>query len=154
MEAPDHGITVDEYQRFLSYGTQLIDVHDQLRGMLDDLRDGVVPQRDLTAHCLTFCAALTAHHTGEDREVFPLLAARHPALRDFLAGLERDHQVIAGILTRVTTLDGDARQEELAGLDAILRTHFLGEEKRLTAVLDALDTSVGLTPLTDAVRFE
>ena len=154
MEARDHGITVDEHQRFLSYGNQLVEVHNRLRDMLDDLRDGIVPERDLRAHCLTFCAAVTAHHTGEDREVFPLLADRHPELRDFLAELERDHRVIADLLTRITTLRGAELAREFDGLAAILRTHFLGEEKRLTAVLNRLDTSVGLTPLTDAVGFE
>jgi hypothetical protein len=154
MEAPDHGTSVDttsrEYARFLAYGNQLIEIHIGLRDMLADLRDGIVPDADLSTHCLAFCTAVTRHHTGEDTQVFPLLAARHPELREFLAELERDHQVIAGLLTALTTAAGRLRaetgadrvagiQQELDGLAAVLETHFLGEEKRLVAVLNALD---------------
>jgi Hemerythrin HHE cation binding domain len=148
-----------EYFRFRAYGQQLIEIHIGLRDMLADLREGFVPDAELGVHCLAFCAAVTRHHTGEDTGVFPLLAERHPGLRAFLAGLERDHQVIAGLLTRVSTLSGQLRDEhtparaaavqsELDGLAAVLETHFIGEEKRLVAVLDALDTSEGLTGLT------
>jgi hemerythrin-like domain-containing protein len=147
-----------EYARFLAYGNQLIEVHADLRDRLADLREGVVPQRDLAAHCLTFCAAVTRHHTGEDTSVFPVLAERHPELRDFLAGLVRDHHVIADLLAGVNAaalrLGGEADHErmtwiqrELDGLAAILETHFIGEEKRLVAVLNAIDPSVGLTGL-------
>ncbi|WP_067502696.1 hemerythrin domain-containing protein [Actinoplanes sp. TFC3] len=141
----------DEYSRFLAYGNQLVAVHVRLRDMLDDILDGVVPPVGLATHCVAFCAAVTKHHTGEDREVFPLLAERHPELRSFLDGLTRDHEVISGLLERVITLAGDplAVHAELSGLSAILTTHFLGEEKRLTAVLNALDPSVGLTALAD-----
>lgn len=166
------GTSNDEYARFLAYGNQLVEVHLQLRDLLDDLREGVVPEKDFAAHCLMFCAAVTRHHTGEDREVFPVLAQRHPELRSFLDSLVRDHEVIAGILDRIRShagkgpagenpaREGRAReggtgergaQEDLDGLAAVLETHFLGEEKRLVGVLNALHTSVGLTPLTDAV---
>ncbi|WP_305786938.1 hemerythrin domain-containing protein [Symbioplanes lichenis] len=142
MEARDHGISVDdresaEWARFAAFGTQLVAVHQRLRDMLDDLQDGVV------LSCVGFCAALTAHHTQEDREVFPLLAAKHPELRDFLGQLRRDHEVIAAML-REEPLD-------LGALTAVLRTHFAGEEKRL---VDVLNSSVGLTPLTSALEFE
>jgi hypothetical protein len=142
--------TSREYARFLAYGNQLIEIHIGLRDLLADLREGIVPETDLGTHCVAFCAAVTRHHTGEDTEVFPLLAARHPELRDFLARLERDHQVIAGMLTRVRAVadrGGDVRQE-LDGLAAVLETHFIGEEKRLVAVLNAIDPSEGLTGLT------
>jgi len=163
MEAPGHGISVEtgsgEYARFLAYGTQLIEVHVDLRDLLADLREGVVPERELGTYCLAFCAAVTEHHTGEDATVFPLLAELHPELRTFLAELERDHQVIADLLARVSAVAGELRggvrpervawlRRELDGLAAILETHFIGEEKRLVAVLNAIDTSVGLTGLT------
>lgn len=151
--------TSSEYARFLAYGNQLIEIHIDLREMLADLREGVVPDAELGVHCLAFCAAVSRHHTGEDTQVFPLLAARHPELREFLAGLERDHQVIAGLLTTVTAVSGQLRdertadrtaelQQRLDGLAAVLETHFIGEEKRLVAVLNALDPSEGLTTLT------
>lgn len=151
--------TTAEYARFRAYGNQLIGIHIGLRDMLDDLREGVVPDVDLGTHCRAFCAAVTRHHTGEDTGVFPVLAARHPELRDFLAGLERDHQVIAGLLTALTAAAARLHEEsaadrvaavhrELDGLAAVLETHFIGEEKRLVAVLNALGEDAGLTGLT------
>jgi hypothetical protein len=151
--------TSREYARFLAYGNQLIDIHVSLRDMLADLREGIVPAAELGVHCLAFCAAVTRHHTGEDTQVFPVLAGRHPGLRAFLAGLERDHQVIAGLLTAVSAVARELRHEQAAGrvaelrqqldgLAAVLETHFIGEEKRLVAVLNALDPSEGLTGLT------
>ncbi|MEV4706975.1 hemerythrin domain-containing protein [Actinoplanes sp. NPDC049316] len=152
----------DEYARFTAYGHQLIAVHHRLLDQLDDLRAGSVPDPELAVHCRTLCSAVTRHHTGEDETVFPVLAARHPQLRSFLAELERDHQVIAGLLTRLTALAGrlgaapaaadrDALHMELDGLAAVLETHFIGEEKRLVEVLNVLDPSVGLTGLDEAV---
>jgi hypothetical protein len=144
--------TSREYARFLAYGTQLIEIHIDLRDMLADLREGVVPPAELGTHCLAFCAAVTRHHTGEDTGVFPLLAARHPELRAFLAELERDHQLISGMLARVRTLaerqDRALIDQELDGLAAVLETHFIGEEKRLVAVLNAIGPEEGLTGLT------
>jgi len=178
--------TSSEYARFLAYGHQLIEIHIGLRDMLADLREGVVPEAELGTHCLAFCAAVTRHHTGEDTEVFPLLAGRHPELRTFLAELERDHQVIAGLLTALRDAagrlgvarrdaagqfgaarpdavgrlgvegvwrgpdgpDAEELRQELGGLAAVLETHFIGEEKRLVGVLNAIDPSEGLTGLT------
>ena len=141
--------TSREYARFLAYGTQLIEIHIDLRDMLADLREGVVPAAELGPHCLAFCAAVTRHHTGEDTQVFPVLAARHPELRAFLAELEHDHEMIAAALTRVRALVGHTgMQQELDGLAAMLETHFIGEEKRLVAVLNAIGPEEGLTGLT------
>jgi len=142
MEARDHGTSVDEYVRFRAYGNQLISVHIRLREMLDDLREGVVPAAQLGVHCLAFCAAVTRHHVAEDTGVFPVLAARHPELREFLAGLERDHHIIAELLTALAATPGPA---ELDALAAVLETHFIGEEKRLTGVLDALEPTDGIS---------
>ncbi|GID92855.1 hemerythrin domain-containing protein [Amorphoplanes digitatis] len=162
MEAPDRWTDVHEtsgeYARLLAYGNQMIEIHVDLRDRLADLREGVVAERDLPAHCLSFCAAVTRHHTGEDATVFPELERRHPELREFLAGLVRDHRVIAHLLAGVSAaaerLSGEDDRErvtwirrELDGLAAILETHFIGEEKRLVAVLNAIDPSVGLTGL-------
>jgi hypothetical protein len=190
MEAPDHGISVaddSERGRFAALGNQLIDTHIRLLDALDDLRSGSPPPRELADHCLAFCAAVTRHHTEEDTSVFPVLAARHPELREVLEGLERDHLMVAGMLRRVAELAGDlagdgarasldgravgaraeldgragtARAEldgfaadgaraapdglaaearaELDGLAALLESHFVWEEKRLVAALNAL----------------
>ena len=151
--------TSSEYARFLAYGNQLIEIHIGLRDQLADLREGLVPEAELSAHCLAFCAAVTRHHTGEDTQVFPVLAARHPELRDFLAGLERDHQVLAGMLTAAGSMAAELRetqppervarlQQRLDEIAAVLETHFIGEEKRLVAVLNALDRAQPLPGLT------
>jgi hypothetical protein len=145
-EARDHGELVagpaDEWVRFRAYGNQLIETHIRLRELLDDLREGIVPQADLGAYCMAFCEAVTRHHTAEDTTVFPVLAERHPELRAFLAELERDHYVIAGLL-RSLSAAGTPGREDLDALAAVLETHFRGEEKRLAGVLNALDPSLG-----------
>ncbi len=116
MEARDHGTSVDEHVRFRAYDNQLIDVHLRLREMLEDLREGGRTESELGVHCLAFCAAVARHHTAEDIGVFPILAARHPELRAFLAELERDHAVIAEMLTRLTGwARGPARPSGRAG---------------------------------------
>lgn len=139
----------EEWARFRAYGNQLIDIHVRLRDQLDDLRDGVLPEREFGLQCLAFCAAVSRHHTAEDTTVFPILAERQPELRDFLAGLERDHQVIAGMLARIAAMPDRA---ELDGLAAILETHFRGEEKRLGEVLGTLDGELGPNPFGDIVE--
>ncbi|MFF5078829.1 hemerythrin domain-containing protein [Actinoplanes sp. NPDC000266] len=108
-----------------SYGNRLIACHHHLLEMIDEIRDGA-------GDGPAFCAALTRHHTAEDSTVFPFLAGRHPELRDFLDGLARDHEIIAGMVR------DDMTPEELDGLTAVLETHFIGEEKRLVALLNAL----------------
>jgi hemerythrin-like domain-containing protein len=146
MEAPDHGISVDSSAnargRLTALGYQLIETHARLLEALDDIRDGADPPRDLATHCLTFCAAVTEHHTDEDDTVFPALAARHPELREVLEGLEHDHQIMAGMLRRVSDLAGridtDGALAELDGLAALLESHFAWEERRLVDALNVL----------------
>jgi hemerythrin-like domain-containing protein len=142
MEAPNHGMSVDSSARLTALGYQLIETHARLLESLDDIRDGGAPPRDLATHCLTFCAAVTRHHTEEDGTVFPALAARHPELREVLDGLEHDHQVMAGMLHRVSELAGridtDGALAELDGLAALLESHFAWEERRVVDALNAL----------------
>jgi len=145
MEAPDHGTSVADDNgggRLAALGNQLIDTHIRLLDALDDLRSGTPPPRVLADHCLAFCAAVTRHHTEEDTAVFPVLAARHPELREVLDRLERDHQLVAGMLRRVAELaadlDADGARAELDGLAALLESHFTWEEKRLVTALNAL----------------
>jgi hypothetical protein len=128
----------DEYGRLTAYGNQLVETHIRLRDALDDLRDGVPPGRDPATHCLAFCEAVTAHHTGEDAEMFPLLAARHPELRELLDGLKRDHVMIAQLLGNLAAVaaDRDRTALEVEGLSAILGSHFAWQEKRLVAILN------------------
>ncbi len=91
-------------------GTELRRIHDTLRADLRALRaaaaTGAPPEsrRTLPAHCLAFCAALTAHHTGEDAGAFPALAQRFPELEPVLEKMAEDHRWISGILARVEEL--------------------------------------------------
>jgi hemerythrin-like domain-containing protein len=137
-------------------GTHLIEVHDWLRDELDRLReqveaylggDGERP-RELRAHCLLFCSAVTQHHTGEDDLMFPALAERFPDLRPALEQLARDHILVAGIMRALEELVASLAEEvddiqarhvrgELEGLAALLESHFTYEEKRLVDALNA-----------------
>ncbi|MEV4822907.1 hemerythrin domain-containing protein [Micromonospora sp. NPDC049274] len=134
--------------RLAAVGNQMIEIHLWLRAELARLRESLGdarPSRDLRAHCLTFCAALGRHHTGEDAGAFRVLADEVPELRPVLANLIVDHEVVAGILERVEALlAGDAAvplvqvRGELDGLAALLESHFRYEEKRLVSALNAL----------------
>lgn len=127
---------VNERARFRAYGDQLVGAHLRLREMVEDLYVALDEGRDLHLHCMTLCGAVTKHHQAEDANVFPMLAARHPELGSFLRDLERDHQILAGMLLR---LERATTYEELDGVSAVLETHFIGEEKRLVGVLNALE---------------
>ncbi|SFT91205.1 Hemerythrin HHE cation binding domain-containing protein [Geodermatophilus amargosae] len=133
-------------------GAELRRIHDSLRADLRALQaaaaTGARPdvRRTLAAHCLAFCAALTAHHTGEDAGAFPALAQRFPELASVLDEMAEDHVWISGILARVEELAGELAASgtsprlagELDGLAAIVESHFSFEERRIAAALDRL----------------
>ena len=103
---------------------------------------------NVAASFITFCAALTRHHTGEERGAFPALAARFPDLRPLLEKMAEDHVLVAGITARVEAIAQemtDARSPallaELDGLAAILDSHFAFEERRIRGALDELGGS-------------
>ncbi len=144
--------------RLTAFGNQLIQVHNWLRKELARLHDdlgsvaaGRVDRlRDLRAHCLTFCSALTRHHTGEDGGAFLVLAEEFPELRPVLEELAYDHDVMTGILERLEELVAAVGpesapaeilyvQRELDGLTAIMESHFFYEEKRIVAALNSLE---------------
>ncbi|MEU6975643.1 MULTISPECIES: hemerythrin domain-containing protein [unclassified Streptomyces] len=150
--------------RLTAFGNQLVDVHLYLREELARLRADVAAHltsggerpRELRAHCLAFCSALTRHHTAEDEGVFPTLARRHPELRPVLDELSRDHEQVTELLRAVRKLvDGlgagpepdpaEVRRisGELDGLVALVESHFTYEERKLVAALNALDGSEG-----------
>ncbi|MEU8317844.1 hemerythrin domain-containing protein [Nonomuraea sp. NPDC048881] len=142
-------------RRLAAFGNQLIDVHLRLREELARLRDTAGrggSLRDLRTHCLTFCSAITTHHTGEDATAFPVLAAEFPELRPVLEELRRDHEQVAAILRDLETLltaDAPATRDvrtELDGLSALLESHFVYEEKRIVAALNALPATTWSAP--------
>jgi iron-sulfur cluster repair protein YtfE (RIC family) len=136
---------------------QLIHVHHALRERLTSLRQeaagdtGVLAAEaalpdDLLSHCLSFCAAIRAHHSGEDDELLPALRAAAPELAPVIDKLIEDHNLVAGILRRIRELltrslppsGPGALVRELDGLTAILESHFSYEERRLAKALDSL----------------
>jgi iron-sulfur cluster repair protein YtfE (RIC family) len=148
--------------RLAAFGTELIEVHLWLREELGRLRADVdsylsghgARPRELKAHCLAFCSALTRHHQGEDSQAFPRLAQEFPELRPVIVKLESDHQLVASIQRRLDQLLGgisarpDAAEAtrvrgELDGLTAILQSHFAFEEKRIVTALNALSAGAG-----------
>lgn len=145
--------------RHQAFGNQLIDVHQWLREELASLRDNLDAYLSgeadrpmpLQAHCLTFCQALTRHHTGEDRGPFPALAEQFPELRPTIDRLMQDHDLISGILARMETIltgPDDVRKvrKEIDGLAAIMESHFAYEERTIFAALNALDLPGEGTP--------
>lgn len=146
LPAPDRTAALSE---------QLIHVHQALRERLGALRQEVAGgaghrapdtaiAEDLLGHCLSFCAAIHSHHTGEDSQLFPALRAAAPELAPVIDNLAGDHALVAGILRQVRELLGrassspDALVRELDGLTAILESHFSYEERRIARVLDSL----------------
>jgi hypothetical protein len=133
--APQHG------DRAVAFSRQLRQAHQELRRQLTTLRSGR-PAGDLAAHCLAFCAAVTAHHQGEDAGMFTDLLRERPDLEATVAKLVEDHGMIEWILSRVAELTDRAAppatvQSELDGLAAILDSHFAFEERTIDAALSA-----------------
>lgn len=146
-------------ERLTAFGNQLVQVHNGLRAELarlsddvDAYLDGGGPPRELRAHCLTFCAALERHHTGEDDAAFPALAERHPELAPTLDKLREDHWLVSGILRRLVELveglgegagadtqEAQRVRSELDGLTAIVESHFGYEERTIVKALNDLD---------------
>ncbi|AEB47161.1 MULTISPECIES: hemerythrin domain-containing protein [Micromonospora] len=139
-----------EKTRLVAWSNELRRVHDRLREALtltrDAVADGVPAEsatRDLLLFCHGFCAALAAHHEGEDRDLFPAIAEQHPELRDTLYYLRQDHSMIAHLLTGLQTAVARAAppaelDRHLEGLAAIMESHFRYEERQLLTVLDTL----------------
>ncbi|WP_253705473.1 hemerythrin domain-containing protein [Brachybacterium sp. P6-10-X1] len=99
--------------------------------------------RDLLLYCHGFCTALTDHHVGEDRLLFPAIAAAHPELRETLRSLVQDHSMISHLVgaLQAATQRAASRAEidqHLEGIAAIMESHFAYEERQLLSVLDTL----------------
>jgi iron-sulfur cluster repair protein YtfE (RIC family) len=136
--------------RATAFGRQLIDTHNWLRAQLatarESLVDGSTPPelRDLRMHCLSFCTALTRHHTGEDDVAFPVLSAEVPELAGVIAQLRQDHDMVTTLLADFQAkladpaATPDALRSHLDGLAAIVESHFGFEERKIAAALDEL----------------
>ncbi|WP_308297297.1 MULTISPECIES: hemerythrin domain-containing protein [unclassified Streptomyces] len=91
-------VTERETTRLVAWSQELRRVHRRLREALSVTRTaladgspGEEATRELLLYCHGFCTALGSHHQGEDRTLFPAIAAAHPQLRPVLRALEQDH---------------------------------------------------------------
>lgn len=132
--------------RLVAWSRELRAVHDRLREALrvtEDALDTDELSRDLLLYCHGFCAALTGHHEGEDRQLFPAVAEQHPRLRDTLRKLTQDHSMIAHLLGGLRdAADRSAPpatlRRHLEGVAAVMESHFRYEERTLLPLLDTL----------------
>ena len=153
----------NERTRLVAWGHELRAVHDRLREALAVARSALetgAPDapatRDLLLFCHGFCAGLTGHHEGEDQSLFPVLAERHPHLRETVRRLTQDHSMIAHLLTGLQgAVQRSATPTELLGhlegVSAIMESHFRYEERTLLSAPDTLsldaDPTDALGPL-------
>ncbi|WP_414945052.1 nitroreductase/quinone reductase family protein [Amycolatopsis sp. cmx-11-32] len=142
--------------RVRGMGDFLVEVHEWLREELKTLRAGVddivagradslVMENSLRAHCVSFCEALTKHHSGEDMGAFPMLAQRFPALAPALTKLGEEHAVVAESQKRIRALvegyvhgesDPVRLRDDFEALAGRLETHFAYEEETVVAALN------------------
>ncbi|MFT4215723.1 MAG: hemerythrin domain-containing protein [Micropruina sp.] len=144
-------MTEGEKARLIAWNNELRTVHQRLRDVRRLTRAALAAgqpaepaQRDLLLFCHSFCVALTGHHEGEDRELFPAIAAAHPELREVLRNLRQDHSMIAHLLAGLQaavdrTAPPDDLNRHLEGIAAIMESHFRYEERSLRTVLETLE---------------
>ncbi|WP_341935892.1 hemerythrin domain-containing protein [Microbacterium sp. LWO14-1.2] len=139
-----------EKTRLIAWANELRAVHRRLRAALKTAQDAVasgasaeVASRDLLLFCHGFCVALTGHHEGEDRTLFPALSAAHPELHETIRKLMQDHSMIGHLIGGLQSAvsSGAANTvvaSHLEGIAAIMESHFRYEERELLDVLDGL----------------
>lgn len=144
-------MTEGETTRLVAWSNELRAVHERLRKALSIAQEALASgtpaeaaSRELLLYCHGFCTALTGHHEGEDRELFPAIAAAHPELRETLRYLEQDHSMIAylinGMQSAVTSAaTPEALAQHLEGIAAVMESHFRYEERQLLQVLETLE---------------
>ncbi len=148
--------------RLIAWSGELRRAHARLREALELLRSSPesgaerVLADDLLIYCVGFCAALDAHHRGEDRTLFPAIEAAHPALSGVLTALKQDHSMLAHLIggLQAAARAGASRpllDQHLDGIEALMENHFRYEERELLQVLETLRlaarTSEALGPL-------
>jgi hemerythrin-like domain-containing protein len=149
-------VTDAEATRLVAWSQELVHVHEKLRSALAvarQARGGDYPPavaRNLLLYCHGFCVALDGHHRGEDRLLFPAIAAAHPHLRPVLQALEQDHSMISHLLGGLqAAVDRSATADELSGhlegVAALMESHFRYEERQLLTILQTLDLPASVT---------
>ena len=135
----------------MALGAELRRLHDRIRDVLDDAREGLDPTvatasltNDLVLRCRAVCTTLGAHHRDEDSALFPWLRRGFPDLGPVVDRLEQDHAMIGALLAELERVvrsgaPGDVVLRHLEGVDAIMESHFRYEERELVALLDGSD---------------
>jgi hemerythrin-like domain-containing protein len=93
-------------------------------------------------NCLTVCAGLHRHHTGEDLGIFPFVTAHRPELAPVVDRLRVEHQHIAVLIEELQAVvsgqaDPPVVLREVERLTDELERHLAYEEEQLIPVLDA-----------------
>jgi alkanesulfonate monooxygenase SsuD/methylene tetrahydromethanopterin reductase-like flavin-dependent oxidoreductase (luciferase family) len=120
--APDPAAKYGEFDR--SFARDLVAVHDHLRSELTQLRDMISQvaagsldaatarteiskltmrqnQWTVGAYCESYCRLVGLHHTIETTQLFPGLSRLDGRLAPVTARLDAEHEIIAGLLSRV-----------------------------------------------------
>ena len=120
--APDPAARYTESDR--SYARELVGVHNHLRSELDGLRDMISQvaagsldvatarseinkltmrqnQWTVGAYCESYCRLVGLHHTIESTQLFPGLSRLDARLAPVTERLHAEHEIIAGLLSRV-----------------------------------------------------
>jgi deazaflavin-dependent oxidoreductase (nitroreductase family) len=132
-----------------SAGETLIAVHDAFRRELALIRREVATAgptigAQLRVNCLTVCAGLHHHHTGEDQAIFPMIMDRHPGLGPTIDRLAEEHRQVAALLAELQRVIGDPGAApdgvaaEVDRLAAELEAHLAYEEEQLVPLLDGV----------------
>ncbi|MGI5126373.1 nitroreductase/quinone reductase family protein [Pseudonocardia sp. CA-107938] len=127
-----------------SFADVLRGVHDVFRRELELIRaeaarSGAPIGAQLRVNCLTLCTGLGNHHLGEDRMLFPGLAAQYPEAESLIARLRVDHERIAALVAALrAALDGEPADvvTEVDRLTAELLRHLDDEEAWLLPLLE------------------
>jgi hypothetical protein len=122
--APEPDPAVSFTRHGLALGQHLIDVHDQYRAELDQVRDllgrvvkgitaaeqarGELNRLAVRANnwifggtCQMHCVSLADHHTTEDESIFPHLRRSQPGLREVLDRLDAEHHAIGEVFEEI-----------------------------------------------------
>jgi alkanesulfonate monooxygenase SsuD/methylene tetrahydromethanopterin reductase-like flavin-dependent oxidoreductase (luciferase family) len=120
--APDQAARYTESDR--SYARELVGVHNHLRSELDGLRDMISQvaagsldvatarseinkltmrqnQWTVGAYCESYCRLVGLHHAIESTQLFPGLSRLDGRLAPVTERLHAEHEIIAGLLSRV-----------------------------------------------------
>jgi hypothetical protein len=140
------GPPVDPHRTYTPHeravGQHLVDVHDGLRGELEQLRSLIeqvaagtldaggarsqiatmaLRQNNWTlgTYCESYCRIVTTHHTIEDQSMLPHLRAQDPRLAPVVDRLQEEHLVIHDLLDRVDRALVDLVAGKPDGLDEV-----------------------------------